>query len=282
MAAAKCGVVFGVALVADDHVRSTCAVYAQSADLVLCDRVAADPEDTDKPADVKGVASIAASDVATAIKFCKIASASSRRAMYQLGRAYVANKQMSEAAAAYRKAADKGSTTAMVELGVMLANGTGVAKDEGAARKLFERAGQTGNPRGVTNLAVLSERSGGAPMDPTKSRALLAKAVESNSPEAQYQLGLMMQDGVGGPKDDAGARTLFEKAAAQDHAGALERMGAFAQSGRGGPQDSSAAKNYYEKAAALGNEDAKAALKRSECSYVLKDKSGKVVTTLCF
>jgi TPR repeat protein len=256
--------------------------YAQSADLVLCDRVAADPEDPDKPADVKGIASISGADVATAIKFCKIASASSRRAMYQLGRAYVANRQMNEATAAYRRAADKGSTTAMVELGVMLANGTGIAKDEGAARKLFERASQGGNPRGVTNLAVLSERSGAAPMDPAKSRALLAKAAEGNSPEAQYQLGLMMQDGVGGPKDDAGARALFEKAAAQDHPGALERMGAFAQSGRGGPQDSSAAKSYYEKAAALGNEDAKAALKRSECSYVVKDKSGKVVTTLCF
>jgi TPR repeat protein len=281
MAAVKRGVVFGVAslfvVVSAQH-----AVVAQSADLVLCDRVAADPEDRDKPADVKGVASIVGSDIVTAIKFCKIASASSRRAVYQLGRAYVANKQINEAAAAYRKAADKGSTTAMVELGVMLANGTGVAKDEGAARKLFERAGQGGNPRGITNLAVLSERSSGVPMDPVKSRALLAKAAEGNSPEAQYQLGLMMQDGVGGPKDDAGARALFEKAAAQDHAAALERMGAFTQSGRGGTKDSSAAKSYYEKAAALGNEEAKAALKRSECSYVVKDKSGKVVTTLCF
>lgn len=280
MAAVRRGV-FVVALVLST-MSAQQGLYAQSADLVLCDRVAADPEDPDKPADVKGVASIAGSDVATAIKYCKIASASSRRAMYQLGRAYLADKQMNEAATAYRKAADKGSTTAMVELGVMLANGTGVAKDEGAARKLFERAGQAGNARGVTNLAVLSERSGGAPMDPVKSRAVLAKAAEGNSPEAQYQLGLMMQDGVGGPKDDAGARALFEKAAAQDHAGALERMGAFAQSGRGGPQDSSASKAYYEKAAALGNEDAKAALKRSECSYVVKDKSGKVVTTLCF
>jgi TPR repeat protein len=59
-------------------------------------------------------------------------------------------------------------------------------------------------------------------------------------------------------------------------------MGAFAQSGRGGPQDSTAAKVYYEKAAALGSDDAKAALKRVECPYVLKDKAGKVVTNLCF
>ena len=68
---------------------------AQSADLVLCDRIAADPADPDKPADVKGTAEIAQSDIATAIKFCKTASASSRRALYELGRAYAANRQMS-------------------------------------------------------------------------------------------------------------------------------------------------------------------------------------------
>ncbi|HXX08327.1 MAG TPA: tetratricopeptide repeat protein, partial [Pseudolabrys sp.] len=229
--------------------------HGQSADLVLCDRVAADPADPDKPADIKGSAEIAASDIAIAIKYCKIASASSRRALYELGRAYAANRQLPEATSAWRKAADKGSTAAMVELGVLLGTGTGVAKDPAEARKLFERAAEGGNPRGVTNLAALS---GGAPSDPAKARALLSKAAEANSAEAQYQLGLMTADGVGGPKDDVAARALFEKAAEQGHAGALERMGAFAQSGRGGPQDTTAAKAYYEKAAALGNEDAKA------------------------
>ena len=255
------------------------SAYGQSADLVLCDRIAADPADPDKPADVKGTPEIAQSDIATAIKFCKVASASSRRALYELGRAYAANRQLPEAMSAWRKAADKGSTSAMVELGVMLGTGTGVAKDPAEARKLFERAAEAGNPRGVTNLAALS---GGAPSDPVKARALLSKAAETDSAEAQYQLGLMTADGVGGPKDDVAARALFEKAAAQNHPGALERMGAFAQSGRGGSQDSSAAKTYYEKAAALGNEDAKAALKRAECPYVIKDKNGKYVTSLCF
>ena len=254
---------------------------AQSADLVLCDRIAADPSDPDKPADVKGTTEIAPSDIPTAIKFCKVASASSRRALYELGRAYAANRQMPEAISAWRKAADKGSTSAMVELGVLLGTGSGVAKDEAEARKLFERAAQGGNPRGITNLAAISA-SGGAPSDPVKSRTLLAKAAETNSPEAQYQLGLMTADGVGGPKDDVAARALFEKAAAQNHPGAMERMGAFAQSGRGGPQDATAAKAYYEKSAALGNEDAKAALKRVECPYVIKDKNGKFVTSLCF
>src|SRR5580693_7952803 len=89
-----CGLGIGAALVGVGVPHS--AARAQSADLVLCDRVAA------------------------AIKFCKAASAASRRALYQLGRAYAANQQLPDALAAYRRAADKGSTSAMVELGVLL------------------------------------------------------------------------------------------------------------------------------------------------------------------
>jgi uncharacterized protein len=255
-------------------------IGAQSADLVLCDRLAADPADPDRPADVKGIPEVAPADVATAIKYCKIAANSSRRALYQLGRAYAANKQLPEAIAVWRKAADKGSTPAMVELGVLYGTGVGVAKDDAEARKLFERAAQAGNPRGVTNLAALSG-GGGTPSDPARARELLAKAAVTN-PEAQYQLGLMLADGSGGAKDDAGARSLFEKAAAQNHAGALERMGAFTAEGRGGTKDSTAAKAYYERAAALGDEDAKKALKQMECPYAIRDKRGNFVSNLCF
>jgi uncharacterized protein len=254
------------------------AVHAQSADLVLCDRLAADPSDPDKPADVKGVGEVAPSDIATAIKFCRQAAGGSRRALYELGRAFAANRQMPDAIAAWRKAADKGSTSAMVELGVLYGTGTGVAKDENQARTLFARAAQAGNPRGVSNLAALG---GGAAADPARSRELLAKAAETN-PEAQYQLGMMLAEGTGGEKDDVRARALFEKAAAQNHPGALERMGAFAEEGRGGPKDKDAAKTYYQRAAALGDENAKAAVKRLECPYTIKDKRGNFVTNLCF
>jgi uncharacterized protein len=279
--ASKTAIAWTLGLAAALLVAMPLAAYAQSADLVLCDRVAADPADPDKPADVKGVAEIARSDIATAIKFCKVAANASRRAMYQLGRAYAADGQVQDAVTAFRRAADKGSTSAMVELGVMYGTGAGVAKDEAQARKLLERAADAGNPRGVSNLMALSKLTGTAPSDPVKARAVLSKAADTNA-EAQYQLGLMMADGVGGPKDDVAARSLFAKASAQEHPGALERMGAFALTGRGGEKDTDAAKRYFEKAAALGNDDAKAALKRAECPYVIKDKRGKVATNLCF
>src|SRR6266403_2239785 len=167
-----------IAIAAAASLANPSQVKAQSADLVLCDRVAADPSDPDKPADVKGTPDVAPSDVATAIKYCRIAASSSRRALYQLGRAYAASGQ------------------------------TGDARDEEQARKLFERAAQAGNPRGVTNLAALG--GGGTSSDLAQARELLAKAAETNA-EAQYQLGLMLAEGTGGAKDDAGARALFEK-----------------------------------------------------------------------
>src|SRR5208283_1960255 len=182
-----------------------------------------------------------------------------------------------EAMAAYRKAADKGSSAAMVELGVMYGTGTGVARDQAKAHELFERAAKAGNPRGVTNLAAID---GGAASNPAEARTMLEKAAEANSAEAQFQLGLMYAQGSGGAKDDVAARALFEKAAAQNHPGALEWLGSFAQSGRGGAQDTRVAKSYYERAAALGDEDAKVALKRLECPYVLKNKRGEVWTNL--
>src|SRR5260370_31034005 len=197
---------------------------AQSADLVLCDRLAADPADPDKPADVKGTPDVAPSDIATAIKYCKVAAGSSRRALYQLGRAYAANRQLVEAIGAWRKAADKGSTSAMVDLGVLYGTGAGVARDEAQARKLFERAADAGNPRGVTNLAALGG-GGSASSDPVRARELLAKAAETSA-EAQYQLGLMLADGTGGNRDATGARALFAKAAAPKHARPAGRMGA--------------------------------------------------------
>jgi uncharacterized protein len=272
-----CGMAAGLFLVGT---RETPA-RAQSAALALCDRVAADPTDPDKPADVKGTDTIAPGDVATAIKFCKVAAGASRRAMYELGRAYAANRQLPEAAAAYRKAADKGSTSAMVELGVLLANGTGIAQDDAQARALFQRAAAAGNPRGATNLAALSG-SGASASDPVQARALLQQAAASNSAEAEFELGVMLANGTGGPKDDAGARALFAKAAAQNHAAALEWLGAFEEAGRGGPKDKDAAKSDYERAVALGDDNAKAGLERLKCPLVLSTNKGEVWTHLCF
>lgn len=101
---------------------------AAPTDTATCDRLAAHPTDADKPADVKGSLEIADADIPAALKACKAAAAipgAPRRIWMELGRAYEFSRQMSEAANAYRKAADAGSAAAMTGLGVLLIRGNG-------------------------------------------------------------------------------------------------------------------------------------------------------------
>lgn len=268
------GAVFAAAML------SPVALRAQSADLVLCDRIAADPGDPDKPANIPGVAKISGPDIPIALQYCKAASRKSRRALYQLGRAFAADRKTDEAVKIYRQAIAKGSTAAMVELGVMLGTGAGVAQDKAQARSLFERAAKAGNARANVDLAALD--GGVSSSNPAEARSLYEKAAQGNSAEAEFQLGLLQAQGLGGGKDDAAARINFEKAAAQGHIDAAVWAGAFWEIGRGGPRDDARAKTYYEKAAAAGNAQAKEAIQRIDCPRVLKDKQGKIITHLCF
>ncbi len=277
----------GKIIVAIGIVITTCAMAAgaQSSDSATCDRLAAYPDDPDKPPGVAGNYEIPAGDIATALKACKAAAHAAdatHRTRFELGRAYEFGRQHAEAAKAYRKAIEAGSTSAMVGLAGLYAKGAGVKADPAEARKLFERAAAAGNPLGMLNLGSVYGAGIGVPVDFARARGWFEKAAAANSGEAMFQLGMMTQDGDGGTKDDAAAKAWFEKAAALDHAGALERLGAYAEDGRAGAKDMTAAVAYYKKAAALGDEDAQASLERLRCPYTLKDKGGKVVGSICY
>jgi uncharacterized protein len=261
------------------------AAHAATDNIAVCDRLAAHPDDKDKPSDVKGSYDIAKTDVAKALRACKAAASTRdgpRRAWFELGRAYEFNRQKAEAAKAYRKAVDAGNTTAMVGLGTLLVNGDGVKKDEVEARLLFEKAASAGDVMGMSNLGALYGAGLGVPVDFAIARSWYEKAAAADSSEAMYQLGLMTQDGDGGPKDDAAAKAWFEKAAAHNHGGALERLGAYAEEGRGGPIDEKMAIDFYKKAADFGSDDAADALQRLRCKFTLKDKDGKAVGSICY
>ncbi len=258
---------------------------AAATDIATCDRLAAHPEDPDKPADIKGAYDIPRQDIREALVACKAAAAdpkAPRRILFELGRAYEFNHKPNEAAKAYRKAVEAGSTTAMVGLGYLYISGAGVPRNQGEARRLFERAAAAGDPTGMSDLGSIYGGGVGVPVDFAKARSWFEKAVATNSREAMFQLGLMTQDGDGGPKDEVAAKALFEKAAALDHGGALERLGAYAEAGRAGPKDEAAAIKFYKRAAELGSDEAADALKRMRCPFALKDKDGKPAGRICF
>src|SRR5258706_13194868 len=97
-----------IAVAATAFLANPSPVKAQSADLVLCDRLAADPSDPDKPADVKGTSEVAPSDVATVIKYCRIAGGCSRRGAYHPRRPLAPGGQKPHAGRARRQGGRKG------------------------------------------------------------------------------------------------------------------------------------------------------------------------------
>jgi TPR repeat protein len=237
------------------------------------------PSDPDKPADVKGTSDVAPSDVATAIKYCRIAAFVAPRAL-QLGRAYAAMRQMREAIAAWRKAADKGSSSAMVELGVLYRHRLGYRARRGAGA-------QTVRARGASRQSARCHQSRGARWRQHVVRScagaeLLAKSRRDQCRGAVPARLVCWRTGTGGAKGRVPARAACSrKAAAQNHAGALERMGAFTRKAAAGRRIQAAAKAYYER-------PQRSAMKTPRRRWsaamplAIKDKRGNLVTNLCF
>nr|WP_320410520.1 hypothetical protein [Ensifer sp. LC499] len=65
-----------------------------------------------------------------------------------------------KAARFYRLAAERGNVDAMVNLGLMLQNGEGIAKDIPAARDIFRKAANEGDAFAGQKLAELSAGGG--------------------------------------------------------------------------------------------------------------------------
>jgi TPR repeat protein len=124
------------------------------------------------------------------------------------------------------KDADLNDKSIQFYLGVMYANGFGVAKDESEAVKWYR------------------------------------KAAEQGIAQAQFNLGKCYDNGDGVEKDAREAIKWHRKAAEQGYAAAQCNLGLMYDNGRGVKQDESEAVKWYRKAAAQGDEDAKEALKR--------------------
>ena len=270
----------GVTARADEGAR-----YVATADEAACDRLAAHPLDEDTPEGVTGVDAIAEDTVAEALRVCTAAVTAGsplRRIAFEYGRALEWADRPADAAIAYQKAVDAGSTIAMAGLAALYIQGTGVGQDYARAKELLETAAARGNVVAMDNLGSIAGGALGDEADLAKAREWFGKAAAAGFGELMLQLGLMDRDGDGAPADDAAAKAWFEKAAAKDVAAAYTSLGEFAEAGRAGPKDPSAALRFYAKGAALGDADAAAALNRLKCPYVLKDKSGKTAARMCF
>ena len=99
------------------------------------------------------------------------------------------------------KAAEHGSSDALVQLGICYQSGTGVALDEKQAYAWFLKAAEKGNPRGQLQVGLALKRGRGVPIDLKKAYAYIEQAANGGHPKAQLELALSYRDGIASDPD---------------------------------------------------------------------------------
>ena len=86
-----------------------------------------------------------------------------------------------------------------------------------------------------------------------------------------FLLGYLHEEGLGTQRDTALAYQFYMKGAEQEDDKAMNNLGSMYEGGNGVAKNLEEAKKWYEQAAALGNEDARANMKR------VKEKMKKAI-----
>jgi TPR repeat protein len=105
----------------------------------------------------------------------------------------------------WRPLADGGNVEAQYRLGIMYAEGKGVAPDDGEAAVWFERAAERGNAAAQYNLGVSYSEAIGVRKDNAAAAKWFRRAADQGFAYAQLNLGLLYASGVGVPPDDVEA-----------------------------------------------------------------------------
>ena len=148
-------------------------------------------------------------------------------AMYSQGESYYGSQNYAKARESYENAAAKDNADAMFKLGVLYANGQGVARDYAKAREWYE------------------------------------KAAAKDDASAMFNLGLLYHNGQGVAQDNAKAREWYEKAAAKDNTTAMLNLAVLYHNGQGVARNYAKAREWLNKAADRGDVHAKALLKQT-------------------
>lgn len=223
-----------------------------------CDRLAAHPKDSRRPAGVAGVY-IGQINVAPAKAACDAAILQHPelvRFVYQAGRVAYAQKDYVQARIHFNKAASGGYSEAAINLGALYESGEGVAKDYATARNWYEKGAAAGNPAGINALGTLYDKGLGVAKNYDEARKWYLRAAAAGDSDACNNIGFMYANGNGVPRDHVEARKWYEKAATSGHASAMNSLGVLYQLGTGVDQDYEAARQWFLKAAETGDKDA--------------------------
>ena len=163
-----------------------------------------------------------------------------------------------------KRAAERGNARAQFDLGLMYANGNGVAKNEAEALKWFNKAAQNNFSKPVSVQRVVRTEK-------TSQQFIFAKnAAAKGNARAQFDLAMMYSKGNGVRKNEKLAFNYFHKAARNNLVEAKFQMGLNFAQGRGVKKQEQLAKYWFKLAAKAGHSRAMAYLASLE-------KSGKAI-----
>ena len=159
-----------------------------------------------------------------------------------------------------KRAAERGNARAQFDLGLMYANGNGVAKNEAEALKWFSKAAQNNFYKPVSVKRVVKRKK-------ISQQFIFAKnAAAKGNVRAQFDLAMMYSKGNGVRKNEKLAFNYFHKAARNNSIEAKFQMGLNFAQGRGVKKQKQLAKYWFKLAAKAGHSRAMAHLASLEKS----------------
>lgn len=244
-----------------------------------CDDLAADPEDPEKPAGIRGVETVSP-DAVAACSQAVDADPQNARLNYQAGRAYAQAGEQTKAFFHFDRASSLGSIRATAAVANAYMVGAGVGKDEGKALEMYKRAASQGDSEAAIevgkyysdgpsrNLELAAQWL--STVDNAKGYVALGdlyrkgyenasialkwyrKAAEAGDGEASYRVGEAYFTGKGAPRDLTEAISWFSLAAERGEIQAYSKTGWCYQAWAGDP-DYEKAIEWYSKGVAAGD-----------------------------
>ncbi|MBA2655685.1 MAG: sel1 repeat family protein [Tatlockia sp.] len=153
----------------------------------------------------------------------------------------------------YQLAAKENNAVGLFDLGLMYAEGKGMAVNYPKAIELFTKASDLGYTEALTQLADLYFKGLGVAPNEQKALELYKKAAVAGDAHALYQLGLLSETGVATKIDYPNAVSYYDQAAAKGNEKAKLALARMYQHGLGIEQNSERAKTLYNDLAANNN-----------------------------
>ena len=212
--------------------------------------------------------------------------------MYEFGKGI--GKDMNEAMRLYRLAADQGNDSAKKALerlaaapapampaaqayeeALRLWNGTGVAKNEAEAVRLFRIAAEQGHGEAQASVGYAYDMGTGVAKSDAEALKWYRLSAATGNSRGQVLLGTMYEGAQGVARDYNEALKWYRLGANQGNAYGLNNLAGMYEFGKGVSKDMNEALRLYRSAADKGSEEAKKSLQRlgASASVMSADKA---------